>query len=408
MPHTACKEKEKEEPHTATKEKETEEPYMAIKEKEKQVKEKKRQDAQKKQNEKRKRQDYEMAKVINVFDFDNVGTNRPSLNSNGLWEEGGAVAVWKRELENFGFADVGKGLVPAAVQKILEACGLRKGVARNTVLVAWKEAGVEVKAMWKLRCEITVAWDEEHGIRQAAKGRTGRDMQSSQMQQGRSNADEGMSGPSQAHQTPTHHNQKKAKSTKHRRINASNTATTIPYATCPLCHGPTPDRPHESWEHTPEYLARNCAASIWTADRLGIHKIPPGYTTIDTKYIASYTLQSKMAPVDKHANSNNTHPRTDNQRPLTGKCKRPTKKSVTPLTTTTNKKHNQHRNIFVPYTDSEGDSMYHSVSSRQRQRQSHRTLESRTTTSTHTPSLGVQDGRSFFVNNFSSDPSPLG
>src|SRR5271156_2850991 len=134
---------------------------------------------------KNEKQDYEMRQFCDVFDFDLVGTNQSHLNSNGLWDAGGAVEEWRHELKKFGFADVGRGIVPSAVQKLLEACRVRKSMARSTVLAAWKEAGIGVKEMWKQRCEITVAWEEDHGIRQTAKEGKGEGRKDIRAQQAR-------------------------------------------------------------------------------------------------------------------------------------------------------------------------------------------------------------------------------
>src|SRR5271156_6237250 len=149
---------------------------------------------------KNEKQDYEMRQFCDVFDFDLVGTNQSHLNSNGLWDAGGAVEEWRHELKKFGFADVGRGIVPAAVQKLLETCGVRKKMARSTVLAAWKEAGIGVKEMWKQRCEITVAWEEEHGIRQAAKEGKGKDKTVKTTQQGVIGG--GRSGQEHTHKHP--------------------------------------------------------------------------------------------------------------------------------------------------------------------------------------------------------------
>ena len=74
-----------------------------------------------------------------------------------------------------------------------------------------------------------------------------------------------------------------------------------------------------------------------------------------------------------------------------------------------NNKHNQPRNIYIPDNNNAVTS-YQVIGARQRQRQLQRQqpLRNRNMTSTHTPQHGVHAGRSFFVNNFLSNPSPLG
>ena len=383
----------------AVKTKIDEAPLKATKEKEKKLKENKRKEETKKQNEKRTKQDYEMRKFCDLFDFEHVGTHQPSFNSNGLWEVGGAVEEWKLELENFGFADVARGIVPAAVQKLLEACRVRKSTARSMVLAAWKEAGIGVKEMWKQRCEITVAWEEDHGIRQTAKEGKGKGRKGTSEQQVRDS--DNVNGQDQARTKPPNH--RADKRPKHSR-KSTHTAS---YGTCPRCQGPTGELAHEPWEHTPAYLARCCASSIWSADRIGICKIPPGFTTLAKKYIAAYELQTEKVPTGKRANAEPPH--TSKHQPHNAQDHQPPTVPSASMKGRINNKHSHPRNTHVPQTTNNATS-YHLMGARQHARQikKQQPLQGRKMTSTHTPHQGVHAGRSFFVNNLSSDPPPLG
>jgi hypothetical protein len=274
-----------------------------------------------------------------------------------------------------------------------------ESTARSTVLAAWKDAAIGVKEMWKQRCEITVAWEEEHGIRQAAKEGKGNERKLKNAQPSRVNGN-GRSGQDQARKQPSSH--QPGKRPKQRRKSIRNPS----YSTCPLCHAPTGDQAHEPWEHTPAYLARHCAASIWAADRLGIYKIPPGYTTLAKTYIASYDLQ--RASSEKHFNPETPHDRKQQSHNIKGQ--RPPTVSTSPRKEKVNNKRNQPRNIYVQENTNNTIS-YHLIGARQQQRQiqKQQPRQDKNTTSTHTPHQGVHAGRSFFVNNFfSSDLSPLG
>ncbi|KAJ3061950.1 hypothetical protein HDU98_002161 [Podochytrium sp. JEL0797] len=123
---------------------------------------------------------------------------------------GGAVEKWSEELELFSFGDVVRGIVPAAVQKLMEAVGVERKVARAKVLEIWNWAVKEAKEkIWKPRCEMTVEWEMENGITEVMKRK---------QQKGDSGGDQ----PAQPTKKP--HPRKSTKSNKPE-----------PHNTCPTC-----------------------------------------------------------------------------------------------------------------------------------------------------------------------------
>ncbi|KAJ3064522.1 hypothetical protein HDU98_012085, partial [Podochytrium sp. JEL0797] len=59
------------------------------------------------------------------------------------------------------------------------------------------------------------------------------------------------------------------------------------YGACPTCFSKTTE-PHGPQDHCKNFIIRSAASNMWAADRTGLIKIPPGTTSIEKRYIASY------------------------------------------------------------------------------------------------------------------------